>query len=40
MSTADNSEIVPPRTVVGNHLKEPSFECSLVCTATAEELVA
>ena len=24
----------------GNHLKEPSFECSLVCTATAEELVA
>ena len=22
----------------GNHLGEPSFECSLVCTATAEEL--
>ena len=30
-------ELDPTR---GNHLKEPSFECSLVCTATAEELVA
>ena len=29
-------ELDPTR---GNHLKEPSFECSLVCTATAEELL-